>query len=155
MKKLLAVLTVLALLSITLFAAEMRTKGSKKKSGATMRVKKSKKRGAKMRVRKVKMNWHFIKGDVNPTISFYDVSDRKKTLVRNVKIDKNKTIETECVKGHTICFGGDFKLVGKSFVAGCGKNCRNYSYMNGNERSYACKKCKKKTVTRKMKVRKK
>jgi hypothetical protein len=121
-----------------------------------MRVRKSKKKsGAAMRVRKVKMDWKFIKGDTNPTVTFYDVSDRNKPIVENVKLDNRKTVTTECKKGHTICFGGDFKLVGKSFVAGCGRNCRDYYSMSSNEKSYACQECKEKTITRKVKVRKK
>jgi hypothetical protein len=156
MKKVLIVFFAGIFIFFSLFAGEMRTRDSKKSGGAAMRTRDSgKSSGAKMRVRNVKMTWQFQKGDVNPTVTFYDVSDNNKEILKNIKLDKSFNVEIECKKGNTICFGGDFSLVNKPFVAGCGDNCKYYTSMSQSDKNQACQKCENKTVKRKVSVRKK
>ena len=140
-------------ISDSLFGSSMRSKEDKKEK-SQMRPKK-KKKTSQMRSKKTEITWKFSKGQINPTVKFYDVSDRNRRIYGPRKIKGNMTIKTACKKGHKICFGGDFELVGKKYIMGCGNNCQYLRKMSSSEKNYACEVCSNRTVRKQTKVRKK
>lgn len=150
---------VLSILSVIIFfsfvsAAGMRVKEEKNSSHSSMRSKDDDgKKKSSMRPKMGKLKWHFKKGDVNPTVSFYDISDGNRTILSSVKIKGEMDITTDCTPGNEICYGGDFELVGKNFVAGCGMNCSELDRLDRSWRSGSCAVCENSTVVKEIKVR--
>jgi len=105
--------------------------------------------------REVNMSWRFQKGDVNPDISFYNVSDGNRQISGSQKLKGDTTVNVRCMENDLICFGGDFELVGKQFTIGCGQNCNDLNSLSGSEKSDACQPCTETTVTRPVKMKKK
>ncbi len=153
-----------------LIGAEMRSSNDSKTKKSSMRsadddskTKKSSMRSAdddskvkksSMRSEKPALTWNFSKGDVNPTINFYDVSKGNVVLQSGIKLKGDMSVKIECESGNKICYGGDFELAGKKFIAGCGDNCKELSSMSGELVSESCDICSTKTISRQTKVRK-
>ncbi|MCK5809111.1 hypothetical protein KAH37_09020 [bacterium] len=125
--------------------------------GSSMRPKSDKKQKSHMRKKKASpiiMRWNFHKGQVNPTIKFFDMSNRGRKIHGSVKLQNNTSVSVRCIKGHKICFGGNFNLMGEHYTIGCGESCRLYSRMSSSEKRYSCETCRKGTVKRKIKIKK-
>jgi hypothetical protein len=91
------------------------------------------------------MTWTIVKDldAANPTVNFYDVSDSKKAIHSNVKLDqKTTTTSFTCTIGNMICIGADFELAGQDFVIGCGEGCVDYEdYESELKSSKECQAC--------------
>lgn len=141
------------------FGASMRSKDDDDSKKSSMRPKGEKKESevktSSMRPKVIKytINWQFRKGDVNPTVNFYDVSDGMKVIVSDVKLKGDMSVSTECTKDHEICYGGNFELVGKKFIAGCGAGCSDLNKLDSGWRNDSCNVCDNVTASKPTKVR--
>jgi hypothetical protein len=158
MKKIIVFAVVSLLIASVAFAAGMRVKEDKddKHKNSSMRSKSDdsgNQKTSSMRQKKTQLNWQFRPGDVNPTVDFFDTTDGNRVLMSNIKVKGNLSLMIECTKGHEICYGGNFELVGKKFVAGCGANCSELSRLDGSWRNDSCAVCEDGTVTKNTKVR--
>lgn len=156
MKKIFVVAIVSLLIASVTFAASMRSKEEKKEKHSSMRSKDDdggNQKTSSMRSKTTRLNWQFRPGDVNPTVDFFDTTEGNRVLMSNIKVKGNLSLVIECTKGHQICYGGNFELVGKKFVAGCGANCSELSRLDGSWRNASCAVCEDGTVVKDTKVR--